>query len=425
MAAEAVSRGGNNVILFKTAFLNLRKYALMNILTVLEITAAVLVAAVMVSSILIRYEYYSPFKDFFRSEGFYCEFTNMANGNYNSDGDLLESFIHDEEILSHLGGAEKIAACNDVMVFYEAEGESLPLNERSYNDEIIKRFVPKIKEGRWLNTGDRAEFLEAVVSENDYGWKVGDRIPISFYNWPESITFEAVVVGELSPMAKVPGKANHGRSNDFNMFYTTYDFKTEEKPLILFSSEYLSRLDSPVQIVQGLRWGSLIAYPENTDRETLKNDLKVLNSLGCGFSMRLGEIDANSRKYLYGQIYNLLPIIIVILILALVSSISSTALSTARRLRDYSVYYITGLRWGQCILINLIQSVLISAAALFLSCTFMYVVKFTPLAGKITIIWNVWTLLTVAALIFTYLLSSMLMPAIIIGRNSPKQILAR
>lgn len=208
------------------------------------------------------------------------------------------------------------------------------------------------------------------------------------------------------------------------MFFQPYSYETEETPLMLFSSEYL-KTQADGRIVLALFSGSIITYPDDTEDEVIEKDIVTLSDMGCLFSIKLEDMEINNQRYLYEQLYNFLPIILTLLIMIMVSSISTTALSTRRRLKDYTVYYITGLRWRQCAWINFIQSVMISGASVVLSLFIVLVIKTMCLAETITILWGGWTAVFVTGMILVYLLFSMLMPVIIIGRNSPKQILVR
>ena len=133
----------------------------------------------------------------------------------------------------------------------------------------------------------------------------------------------------------------------------------------------------------------------------------------------------NSIEYMSSEIYNLLPIIIVILIMIFVSSISSTALSSYQQLREYAVYYIVGLRWSQCVYINLIKSCLLSAVSAALSAVILVVLPLTGLADSVTVIPGAFVFASALFVIIAYIAVSMIMPAAIFHKNTPKQILTR
>ncbi len=418
--------------LFKMALLNFKKRAAMNILIILEMTAAIIVFSVMISSILIRYTYYEPLKDIFESNGYFA-LLNLENENKEKN-----NWIHGAELGEYIGNPQKIISISEVSIYKESSnGRESFLHSvgRAYSDEAIKRFPPKLKDGRWLNTSDRADVIETVISENPFGWKVGDKLQLCFFGDHEGIFHTVEIVGEIENGTKIFGlNALLDKEHDFNLCYSVYDYEYEEVPLMLFSSEYLDNVeipvdvDPPAEITQRPLGVHLIVYDNDTSEDVLNKGQKMLGEMaeiGSAHTISFGILEPNSRKYLYMQVYNLLPIIIAILILTFVSSVSSTAISTRERLRDYSVFYITGLRWNQCILINLIQSAVISLLSLILAFAGMAVIPSTPLSSTVTIIWNGWIFLAATGIILIYMLVSMLMPAIIIRGSTPKEILTR
>ncbi|MCM1299821.1 MAG: hypothetical protein NC203_11885 [Firmicutes bacterium] len=216
--------------LFKTALLNLKKRAAMNILIILEMTAAIIVFAVMISSIMIRYTYYEPLKDIFESNGYFA----LLNLRY--ENKEKNNFVHGAELGEYIGNPEKVISISDVSVYKESSngGESYVRSvSRAYSDEAIKRFPPKLKNGRWLNTSDKVGVIETVISENPFGWKAGDKLQLCFFGDHEGIFHTVEIVGEIEKGAKILGlNAKLDKEQDFNLCYSVYDYDYEEVPLI-------------------------------------------------------------------------------------------------------------------------------------------------------------------------------------------------
>lgn len=422
------------MVLIKTALKNFKKGIVANVMTVFEIVAAIIVFLIMVSSFLIRYAYYEPFRDMIKGKGIYFHSAAGLNGLALSEDPETENYllsITDKEMFGYLQGAEKIAGLHTLKFSYVNTGNNKLLTCYSYNDELIRRFTPDIKEGRWLNTSDKADKIEVVVSESDYGWKVGDELQIT-YGYMETIrNYNAEIVGIMEKGTKIFGLNNEfDKDENFTIMYKDYDTQLEGAPVFLFSSQYLANSSDEVinEIPQFLQAG-IIQYSDNTTDEQLDHDMYLISRMAIEDlpveNISLENIEKYSKKYLYSRLYDLLPIVAVILILTVISSASSTAIVTQRRLHDYAVYYIAGLQWKHCTLINLIQSALTSVLALLLSAAAIGVIQLTPIADTVTIIPHLWTFSAVAALILLYILISMIMPAIIIGKSTPKEILAK
>ena len=288
----------------------------------------------------------------------------------------------------------------------------------SYDAEIIQRYQPKLKSGQWFS--DSVNEIELVISENDYGWNVGDVVTLQVGAQETMIPVAAKVVGVLEDGAEVFGmfrSCDQSYGDIYKLTYDSFDFGAEGKPLLLFSYDAIAELEPmPIQSIYSTL---LLSYPEGISSETLKQDQQTLSKMGCAFSMRLPEMDKNSKQYLAQQLYELLPIVVVLLILVLVSSISSSALATRRRLRDYATFYLCGMQWKQCAAVNFCQAVIAAVAAGILALFGLLPIKWTPLSESFLILWNGYLIAVLGGMFLLYLLFSMLMPLMMLHAASP------
>ncbi len=417
------------MIFWKTAWKNVRHEILISLITVLQVTAALVIALIMISSVLIRYQYYTPFKDYFRSNGVYAMFSTFANGDVESwsrqaemtDEEReafyanIDDIFLDSDDLMELLCAEDILACHTVEL-YQENTEMMTI---SYNDAILENFTPELESGRWLKTSDKADTLEVVISENAYGWDVGDEIQLSYGNEPMTAT----VVGKLKDGAKIPWQSGRSGADTFQLFYGSYSFETEKMPALLFSSDYLKNTSAAA--TQSVMYSAVITFPDDFTDEEMDQVRQQLASYGCSYAIPLQDIDANSRDYLYTQVYQLLPILIVLLVLTMVSAVSASALSARRRLKDYAIYTVTGLSWKRCIVIHLLQSVILLICAIVLSAICLVVLQYTSIADYVKLIWSPIMILSGVVVLVFYLVVSLLMPLLMIGKHTPKEILTQ
>lgn len=143
----------------------------------------------------------------------------------------------------------------------------------------------------------------------------------------------------------------------------------------------------------------------------------------AAYSQSAAIMKANSFEYIFSQIYNLMPIFVCVFILTLVGAISTSALSAKRQLKNYAVYYICGLRWRQCALINFFSSLTCALISFVLSISAAFIAKVFGILGETVIELGIWQLLGCAIIILLYILLSMILPISIIGKNSPNQVL--
>jgi len=67
------------MILLKTAWADFRKNLLMNLFIILQVAVSLVITAVMISTISIRTQYYTPFRDMFTSNGLFLKFNSWLN----------------------------------------------------------------------------------------------------------------------------------------------------------------------------------------------------------------------------------------------------------------------------------------------------------------------------------------------------------
>lgn len=406
-------------MLFNTAIKEMKRHFIMNLITFIELTISIMLVSVMVSAVLIRYKYYDPFKDIYSSKGLYCEFSQATvNG---SQYTSMEEFLCDDDVLSYLSSPEMLVSSNKVMGFPIINNKSVSTYCYSYNDELIRRYTPELSQGKWFDNSKSNGCIEAVVSKNEYGWHTGDIIPVQFACKGYDGVMDVKIIGELENKTKVPGIIHsHTGSDDSNMFFYSYDFENEGIPLLIFSTSQLKEINA----FQSLNT-AIIKYPDNIENSILSEDQKKISSFGSPYSIKNEELNKNSINYFKTEIYNYLPIIIVVLIMTCVSSISITALSTRQRLKDYGIYYVCGLKWKSCCIVNLFYSLIITVSSVFCATVLMIFSKYIPKLDQTVISWNIWVFISVLLISILFIIGSMTMPLIIIGKNTPKEVLAK
>lgn len=417
-------------MLLKSALKNIRKNSAMNLITFAQMAAALFVVGVMVSAVCLRFQTYLPFRDYFEGNGIYCNFGDGA-----SKGDALSdphNYICDTNQLKSLIQSESVLAVHKTIILprmtfaypnfqdQDPNGPEGFVQGYTYDDGFIQRYIPPIQEGRWLDT-DATE-LEVVISENNWGWKTGDVIEFGIGSWDGEHPIKAHIVGMLKEGVEVVGLFRDRKGADtYKNLYCPYSFETDQYVLMLMSYSVMNRLHP--DCFQPISSVALFKYPDDMSDEAIQEKREQITKLGALVSSPMKQLNAESWKYLYEQVYQLTPILAVLMILVLVSSVASSALSTRRSLHDYAKFYILGLQWKQCALINLLQSAVIGAAALVFAVLGFFVIQYTPLSETFFIIWNGWLVLAMAVLLVLYMLFSMVMPLAMMHAATPKELL--
>ena len=394
-------------MLFKLGLKNLKHNFLMNLLIVFQITIILVLTISMVSTIVSRFKYYTPIKEQLKSKGFfYCvdDAMNPQTGlNLRTTDELYELIEGEKEIF---------ASYNVWLTYGENDADFI-----SYDDKFIEIFTPKLESGCWFDLNKSTnDTVQVVVSQNSYGFKIGDRV--KFDSFGETLYGE--IIGILSEDAKIIGfTASKNEMSDCRSTFMNYNYEIEEKPLFIFNQSELSvrnivmQLDGPV----------FVTYDESVSDYIIRENHSIIKMMMTLNITPLNEMKSNSMKYIFSQMFTLFPILICILILTLVGAVSVSALSAKRQLKNYAVYYICGLKWKQCSMVNLYSSLICVVISFVLSITSIIVIKTTNILGDNVIELGVVQILSCILLVIVYIVLSLLLPLKIIGGNTPNQVL--
>lgn len=421
------------MVYLKTAWAALRRAKCSNLLTVLQLAAALLVTAVMVSAVCLRFRKYTPFADYFNRDGFLMDTVFWAEfSGHNGDG-KLENFDSSEQFSRYFSAPVEVMCPRNPAFWVNVEAKNDPQCNpqcNAYTDDFLARWTPKLQAGHWLKGDPGGEVIEAVVTYNDSEWQTGDTGELQWMAFNAKGSIEAVgtsplrIVGMLEDGEAIAGQSQIN-TQDFRLFWMPFSQDREGNSLyLLFSASQLARLAQTDQFRLLFGRTMLIRYTRPVTAEQIETDYKMLARQGNGsYLMKMSEVRENSKPYLYAELYRLLPVVIMLTLLVAVSCISATAITTRKRLHDYAVYSLCGLPWGRCIVINLLQSLLTAAAAGILAAAGALVLQFTPLKESFYVTFGGRQILCCGALILVYLLISLLMPKIMLSRNSVREIL--
>ena len=414
-------------MLLKTALRNLRKNPVMNIICLVQLIAVFMITAVMVSAMSIRYRTYEPVRDILESNGLYCVYSEIC-GAVKPGGatvDIRDSIFSADELREYMQADSvitiQIASAIPNGFNGERTDETLykPARPLFYDDEILRRYKPELKKGRWIS-GDSDE-LEVVIPEGTYGADIGDTIDFLIVQVADPVQVSMRVVGILEDGTEILGRERpRNETGDiYRLMYEPYyiNIEGDRNPVMLASSSALERLYPGTQAQMET---AFFIYNNGPDSEQwLRNAAQLSPSM----VISLSDMNANSLAYLREQLLQLLPIVVVLMILVIVSAVSVSAISARQRLNDYAKFYILGLRWKQCAMVNFLQALTTGAAALVITALVLLAAGLTPISQSIMIIWNPWLMLSLVGILALYLVFSMIMPLLMIGVTTPKSLL--
>lgn len=406
-------------MLLKLGLKNLKHNWIMNFLITLQMAVTYIILICIISTITSRFNYYTPIKEFFNNKGFFY------NIQYGINPDTGMTLRCTDELYNLIDGENGIAAQYNVWLDYRDgkydndDDNTFTSSDHfiSYDDIYAAIYTPELEAGNWFDLeSPPQEIVPVVVSQNNYNFKVGE--VISLYCFDSEI--KAKIIGILKDDTKIIDTSFNSKDNiDYRNFYRNYKFEREEKAAFIMLQKDLLDKD----VVMQLNGNVFVTYPSTVSDEVITTGDKQMKQLQVMCTSTTEEMKENSLKYIFSQIYDLIPVCICIIILTLVGAISTSALSAKYQLKNYSIYYICGLRWKQCSYVNLFSSLICVIISFVVSVVFTIIASKTSILGNTVIEIGFWQIFGCIILSLLYMFLSLLLPISIIGRNTPNQVL--
>lgn len=419
----------------------MRKYALkefirnikFNVFIIVQLAFVFAMIVFMISSVQQNLRYYLPLKNYLNNDGVYITAGMNSMFDTGSDKDTLldysdyfDNALYSKQLFlaGELSESEIAKSENDFNYIPESDNQ-YEANAYTYYKNVIDLYTPVMADGEWLSKvesySDEENVLHAVITENDYGLKVGDVYTQGlFVNDSGYKNFKIKVIGVMKS-----GTRSFGMVHDYDSrikltakdMYKSYSTEQEGVPLVLFSADELNKYNC-YSFISG---GAMIKFKDGLSDEEYEK--AVESSYGLGTFIEFKEIRENSLKEVKSELIVLTPIIGGIILLVIVSVLSMSAVNTNKQLRNYGIYYMCGCRWKQCTMINALSIFIAEIAAAILAYAGL---KFADVFGflKNTIVTlGVWQLLGCLCVVAITLIAALIMPAVIIGKSTPREII--
>ncbi len=383
-----------------------------NIFTAFQLTVILVLIIAVVSSVQSRISLYAPVSDCFEKKGIYT--SGYMNDVYTEE-DLIESFPEIDRIVT----AHLPEATIDIGRDYKSTVQL------SYTEKTIEKYKPIMKSGEWFTEKQikNQDVIYSVIYDETERYKVGDRYNLKYsYYLPEDLDFQnpkeknltVEIIGVLDKNSMIFGlETEFSLSDDFRNLYTTPQ-RNENDFIALYCDEQIEKADIPL-IMYGTK---LITYSDDLDDEEADALTTEISNYATNISMKtFGE---RSQSYVYSEILKLFPLLICVLLLVVVSTVSISALNVKGGLKAFAIYYICGLRRGQCLMICLINSILTSVMACAATVIALNISSITGFISETVVSVNSTSIIFCIAVIAFQIAISMVMPVILMNKGSLK-----
>ena len=407
-------------------------------------TAIVLVLLVSIlSAIFTRYEKYKPLEHFFQGEGVNMH-VNYISGR---DGQRYLPFIEASDLENYLRKAHVVSSYN-VQISFDIDGTKAITGTWTptiaYDDELLTAYTPKLEAGRWLKPEDAdTDAIEIVLAQIKDKYKVGDTILLTAHNGVEGeeklpVPIQAKVVGILADGATpLMREYNPGEYEDFRDYYFPFN-KSHAQRSIVFVSKRDIRHNNEVYTKQEKKlsedWDELwpyimegtcfIRYEEGISEEDIEYNAHYLTLNGDFYFRRTSaEMRENSRKYIMNQMNMLIPVLIGLVVLTFMSIVSNTVIMIQQNMRTYAIYYMLGMTWRECIAIHSRYVILSQMGTFLFTMVCIAICRKTGVLKKTVFSLGKWQILGCLAMVLLFILFSIVLSYVLIGKRSAKDIM--
>ena len=403
--------------MIRFGFKQFEKHLMSNVFLSIQLAVSLLLIVAITSSIFSKIQYYIPVKNILNKTGIY-----LFTDGYKMDEGFPAGKFTVEDIKNENKNIQDIYALYQPRIYWsEAFGNTI--SSIAYDETTMSLHKPELIEGVWVDEFDEVSnaennYINVVVNEK-LVYAVGDTIIVyqSSYNRKTKETSPVEVKLKVAGVMKA-NEFVYGNQN--NSFSSSDDFRMLFSDKISLCFRYSDLEKSGVSTLLGQKvFLTLHDGANDTQLKELWDQFLSTN----GAMLQISEFSKNSNRYLYDQVYIILPILVCIVLLLLVSSISLAAIQTKRNIKSYALYYICGSRWKTCLFINFINSLLVSLLGIVIAMIGINLFKMFGILKNTVISLGFWQIVFCTGLILFNLLISLIMPIRIMKKSTPKDII--
>lgn len=430
----------------KYALCEQNKNKLMTVLIFFQTVIVLIMIVSIVSAIASRYEKYKPLETFFQGDGLNMHMWDLSGRN----GQRYLPFTESSDVEKYLKKAHMVSSYYVQMTF-DIDNKKTELGTWSpvigYDDELISAYTPEIETGRWLRTADAdTDMIEIVLAQKEDIYKVGEIITLTTSDVVKesrdcklSEPVQAKVVGILADGASpIMREIHYGEYSDFRDYYYPFTRDEEERAIVFVSKrdiEHNNKIHAATEqknLIEGETciWPYIISGPcfiqydkEITQEEKDYNSKYLAVNGRYVFRHTSAEMRENSMEYIMNQMNMLIPILIAMIILTMMSIISNTVIMIRQNMHNYSIYYMLGLTWRKCVSVHGFNVVIMQMGIFLFTILCIAICEKIGALDKTVFSLGNWQLLGCLLIIVFFIIFSIILSFLLIGKKSAKDIL--
>lgn len=256
----------------------------------------------------------------------------------------------------------------------------------------------------------------AIISANNFGVKSGDTIDFVYNGKKSSIK----ITGVLTDPAYIPNLNQMNYTDDVLLFYKRISLSAEETTYIIVNTTTFTNLgfelDEAVKNV-----GEIFYYTSQVDDETYNKNMQVLENKG--FVRELSDIYSYTQDSIQSDYKNYVPLALLAFFVIIIGVVCGIAIQSIQQMRNYSIYFLCGLKWNKIIYINLANIIILLLISILISSGILNIIYMSQINNKFGLVFNSLNIVVTILMILVVLVLSMVIPIINNRKKTPNDVL--
>lgn len=391
--------------MFKIIYSNYSDRIKLNLILVVQIVVILILTNFIVSSFYGRYMLYRPYEYILSEEGvMFSPEKGIADPMYEFDREDIEN------ICRKLTGDTKIHmsySYRDALTVNENEGKDIVVH--FLEEEMYDGLEFPLAEGTW-DLSEHKDYIPCIIGPNRFGIGEGDYIKT------DNGDTKYKVAGVLTAHTYEP-KAGFGWGSNVKELFQSYDVNSADHLFLITGYSLASHMQEELQPNRNV----FINYEKGlTKSEIIKNNSVLVNE---GQALTFKTMRTDSKLYIYKDLRELFPVIIGAVIVICIGIISAVSVSTESQFKKYKVFYLCGCTKRKCLLINILTTNITLIVSVLLSVAIIVLYKNTAATAMVSMVISRYNFLISGAILILFELLIIMIPAILIGKKSVKELL--
>ncbi len=311
-------------------------------------------------------------------------------------------------------------------IFFLSSDTFPNLKAQAYDNCLIENIPVPLSRGSWEmqpitenGTVYYPVVINAAYSNLGYGDKMSVWATMHKESGDETIPFSIYVAGILNSDQRyisLGSGSNVATSDNFFQKQTG----SRSSPLLFFNKELLPTELEPLFSVQSTRF---LFFDRTIDQTTMEQNIAILSNQAYTFT--LNEILENSEAEYNDNMRFYMPFCVCIYAIALIGIISFVALNTLQNAHYFSILYLCGCRWKNCLYICTGYIGVITVLSLLLSFFIYSVASFAGITEQMGLYFTTGNLWLTLAIIAVLVITSLIIPFVMIHRFSVTEFIRK